>query len=113
MIVRSISSTLTSAIGAQTRRPYVTLSAQDHINHLQQSLTLSTSDQQNAACVANDGSIIRVSLTRDPSGIQTFNQAFQWQRITDPTSVSQRQNWTSFGGASNGMSQDSGCAISN
>jgi hypothetical protein len=112
-MVRSISSTLTSAIGAQTRRPSVTLSAQDHINHLQQNLTLSASDQQNAACIANDGSIIRVSLTRDPSGLQTFNQAFQWQRITDPTSVAQWQSWTSFGGASSGMAQDSGCAISN
>lgn len=89
------------------------LSAQDRINHLQQSLPLSTSDQQNAACIANDGSIIRVSLTRDPSGTQTFNQAFQWQRITDPTSVAQWQSWTSFGGAANGMAQDSGCAVSN
>jgi hypothetical protein len=112
-MVRSISGTLTSAINSQTRRPYVALSAQDHINHLQQTLTLSTSDQQNAACVANDGSIIRVSLTRDPSGLQTFNQAFQWQRITDPTSIAQWQNWTSFSGAANGMAQDSGCAVSN
>jgi hypothetical protein len=112
-MVRSISSTLTNAIGAQTRRPYITLSAQDRINHLQQTLTLSTSDQLNSACIAGDGSIIRVSLTRDPGGLQTFNQAFQWQRITDPTSVSQWQSWTSFGGASSGMAQDGGCAVSN
>ena len=66
-----------------------------------------------AACLASDGSIIRVSLTRDPAGIQTFNQAFQWQRISDPTNLTQWQSWTSFGGASNSMAQDSGCALSN
>lgn len=111
--MRAISSTLNSAIQAQTRHPYVTLTAEDHINHLGQGLALSTSDQLNAACVADDGSIIRVSLTRDNSGMHAFTQSLQWQRITDLTSSSQWQMWTTFGGGSGNMAQDCGCAISN
>src|SRR5579859_1164000 len=109
--MRSISGTLSAAISAQTRRPYVTLSAEDHINHLAQTVTTSgNSDGWSDLCVAGDGSIIRVSLTR---GSNAFQQSFQWQRVTDPTQASQWTTWTSFAGGSGNMFQDGGCCVSN
>ncbi len=112
-MVRSLSGTLTTAVGAKTRIPAVTLSAQDQVMHLQNTVTTSNTDAFSSACVANDGSIIRVRLTRDPAGITTFSQNFQWQRITDVTSASQWQTWTTLTGGSGNMAQDSGCAVSN
>ena len=109
--MRVISGTLSAAISAQTRRPYVTLSAEDHINHLAQTVATSgNSDGWNDLCVASDGSIIRVSLTR---GGNAFQQSFQWQRVTDPTQASQWTTWNTFAGGSGNMFQDGGCCISN
>lgn len=34
--MRSLSSTLTAALNAKTRRPAISLSAEDHVNHLAQ-----------------------------------------------------------------------------
>lgn len=112
-MVRSLTGTLTTAVGAKTRIPAVTLTAQDDIKHLQNSLSTSNADCQTSSCVANDGSIIRVKLTRDPMGITTFAQNFQWQRITDVTNATQWQTWTTFTGGSGNMAQDGGCAVSN
>jgi hypothetical protein len=58
--------------------------------------------------VAGDGSIIRIHLTRGTNGLQ---QSLQWQRITDPTSATQWQSWTTFGGASANMFQEAGGMI--
>src|SRR6266852_1315116 len=108
-MVRSLSGTLTTAVGAKNRRPYVSCTIEDHINHLQQSVTASNSEGYNDCCVANDGSIIRVRLTR---GGNAFQQTFQWQRITDPTVGSQWTTWTTFAGSSAVTFQDGGCAVS-
>ena len=109
--MRTLSSTLTAAINGGTRRPSVTLSAEDHIVHFGQSLA--TTGNADSLCdmrVAGDGSIIRIHLTRGANGLQ---QSLQWQRITDPTSATQWQSWTTFGGGSANMFQDSGCALMN
>ncbi len=108
-MVRTLTSTLTAAVSALTRRPSLSLSAEDHINHFATSITVGNTDTLNDACVAADGSIVRVQLTRGGTG---FNQNFQFQRITDPTQTSQWQTWTTFSGGSGNMFQDGGCAVS-
>jgi hypothetical protein len=107
--MRPLSSTLTAAVNAKTRRPAISLTAEDHINHLAQVIAAANSDGYNDLCIADDGSIIRVRVTR---GDNAFQQSFQWQRITDPTSGSQWTTWNTFGGGSGNIFQDGGCAIS-
>ncbi|GAC1363797.1 MAG: hypothetical protein NVSMB44_21730 [Ktedonobacteraceae bacterium] len=107
--MRPLSNTLTAAVNSATHRPYVTLSAEDHIVHFGQFLV--TSGNADSLCdmgVMSDGSIIRVRVTRGTSGLQ---QSFQWQRISDPTNAAQWQSWTTFGGGSANMFQDGGCAL--
>ena len=107
--MRPLSSTLIAAVNSQTRRPYVTLSAEDHIIHFAQTLvTASNADSLCDMCSVSDGSIIRVRLTRGANGLQ---QSFQWQRITDPGNATQWQSWTTFGGGSANMFEDAGCAL--
>src|SRR5256885_5535743 len=111
--MRTLTSTLIAAINAQTRRPAIMLSAEDHINHLQQILpTTGNADGWYDMCVANDGSIVRVRVTWGGGG-SDFIQSFQWQRITDPTSASQWQQWTTFAGAAGNMWDDGNCCVSN
>ena len=107
--MRSLSSTLMVALNAKTRRPAISLTAEDHIDHLAQTIGATNSDGYNDLCVASDGSIIRVRLTR---GSNAFQQSFQWQRITDPTSGSQWTTWDTFSGGSGNIFQDGGCAVS-
>src|SRR5437764_2438803 len=108
-MVRTLSSPLTTALNALTRRPGIQLTAEDHILHYSSYQTPNTADAWNDACVAADGSIIRVRLTR---GGSTFQQSFQYQRITDPSVAAQWSTWTTFGSAVNNMFQDGGCAVS-
>ena len=107
--MRPLSSTLTAAVNAKTRRPAISLTAEDHINHLAQAIAAANSDGYNDLCIASDGSIIRVRVTR---GCNAFQQSFQWQRITDPTSGPQWTTWNTFSGGSGNIFQDGGCAIS-
>ena len=107
--MHTLSNTLVAAINSGTRRPAVTLSAEDHIVHFAQSLV--TTGNADSLCdmdVAGDGSIIRIRVTRGTNGQQ---QSLQWQRITDPTSAAQWQSWTTFGGGNANMFQDAGCAL--
>ena len=53
----------------------------------------------------SSGSVLRV-------GVMLFQQSFQWQRITDPTSGLQWTTWNTFSGGSGNIFQDGGCAIS-
>lgn len=113
-MVRTISGTLTTAIGAKARIPQVTLTAQDQVMHLQNAVaTAGNSENWTSSCIANDGSIIRVQVTTDPGGIAIFTQNFQWQRITDVTNATQWQTWTTFTGGSGNIGQDQTCAVSN
>src|SRR5438270_202613 len=93
-MVRTLSSPLTTALASLTRRPSIQITAQDHILHYSSYQTPGTADAWNDACVAADGSIIRVRLTR---GGSTFQQSFQYQRITDPSVAGQWSTWTTFG----------------
>ena len=110
--MRTLSTTLTNAVNAQTRRPAVAMTIEDHIIHFaQQTLTTSANaDGLNDVCVASDGGLIRVRITR---GSNPSQQSLQWQRVTDPTNATQWQSWTTFGGASSTVYQDGGCALSN
>jgi hypothetical protein len=108
-VARTLSSPLSTALTALTRRPAFQLTAEDHILHYSQYQTQGTADAWNAACVAADGSIIRVRLTR---GSNASQQSFQYQRITDPGNASQWSTWTTFGSGLNNMFQDGGCAVS-
>jgi len=107
--MRSLSGTLMAALNARTRRPAISLTAEDHIDHLAQTIAAANSDGYNDLSIASDGSIIRVRLTR---GSNAFQQSFQWQRITDPTSGSQWTTWNTFSGGSGNIFQDGGCAVS-
>ena len=107
--MRTLSTTLVAAVNSATRRPAVTLSAEDHIVHFSQfCATTSNADSMCDMAVAGDGSIIRIRVTR---GTNVLQQSFQWQRITDPSNASQWQSWTTFGGGNANMFQDAGCAL--
>jgi len=109
-VSRSLTAGLTNAVNAKVRRPYISCTIEDRINHLNSSVSASNSDAYNDCTIADDGAIIRVRVTR---GASAFAQNAQWQRITDPTVGSQWTTWTTFGGGSANVFQDAGCAVSN
>jgi hypothetical protein len=109
-MVRALSSTLTSAVAATTRVPAISVSIEDHIPHYLSYQTPGAADGWHDACVASDGSIVRVRLSR---GTNIFAQSFQWQRVSNPASAGQWTTWSTFGGATAMCFQDGGCAISN
>jgi hypothetical protein len=106
-MARTLTSALSSALNALTRRPSITLTVEDHLLHYAPYQTPNTADAYNDACVAPDGSIIRVRLTR---GSNQFQQAFQYQRITDPSVASQWSTWTTFGSSKQHV-PGWGCAV--
>ncbi|MBE3561065.1 MAG: hypothetical protein IMW89_17860 [Ktedonobacteraceae bacterium] len=109
--MRTLTPALIAAVNATTRQPCIRLSAEDHINHLQQTInTAGNTDTWHDACVASDGSIVRVQVQ---GGGSIFATSFRWQRITDPTSAAQWSAWNTFAGGSGNMYLDGGCAISN
>jgi hypothetical protein len=109
-VVRSLTSTLQAAVNSQTRVPTVSLTLEDHVQHFGNFLSAVNPDGYHDACLANDGSIVRVQLTRGGTG---FDRNFQYQRITNPNTGSQWTTWTTFAGASGTMFQDGDCCISN
>lgn len=105
---RVLSATLATAVGATTRVPTVALTVEDHIQHFATYQTPGSADSYHDACLATDGSIVRVQVTR---GSNAFQQSLRWQRVTDPTQASQWQSWSTFGGATNNCFQDGFCAV--
>jgi hypothetical protein len=103
-----LSTTLTAAVGDTTRVPAVALTIEDHIQHFATYQSPNSADAYNDACMAADGSIVRVQVTRGGNPLQ---QSFRWQRVTDPTQASQWLSWTTFGGASTNCFQDGLCAL--
>jgi len=101
---------MTTALASKTRRPSVGLTIEDHIVHLSAYQSPGLSDQWSDCCIASDGSIIRVSVTRGGFG---FTSSFQWTRITDPSVAGQWTTLSTFSGGSANMFQDGGCAVSN
>ncbi len=106
-MARTLSSTLTTALNANTRRPAVSLTAEDHIAHFSLYQSPNNPDAYNDAVIAPDRSIVRAMVTRNG-----FNSTASYQRITDPTNASQWLNWTNLPGTNGTMFQDGGCAIS-
>jgi hypothetical protein len=109
-MVRSLDTALTNALNSLTRVPAIRLVVEDRVVHYAQYQAPGTADAWNDACVANDYSIIRVQLPRGGTG---FANAFQVQRITDPSQASQWSAWSNLPGSTGSMFQDGGCAVSN
>ncbi len=97
-----------TALAALTRRPAITLTIEDHITHLSPYQSPGLTDMWSDACIANDGSIVRVNVTRG-----SFASNFQYARITDPSIAAQWSTVTTFSGGSGNTFQDGGCAVSN
>ncbi|MGH2482564.1 MAG: hypothetical protein ACRDHW_23195, partial [Ktedonobacteraceae bacterium] len=108
--MRTIDANMTSALAATTRRPALGLTIEDHTIHLSAWQNPGLADQWSDVCVASDGSIIRVNLTRGGAG---FTNSFQFARITDPSVASQWSTVTMFPGGNGNIFQDGGCAVSN
>lgn len=108
--MRAIDANMQNALAAHTRRPSVGLTIEDHTIHLSTYQVPGLADQWSDCCLANDGSILRVNLTRGSFG---FTSNFQFSRITDPSLASQWSTVTTFPGGAGNMFQDGGCAISN
>lgn len=106
---RTLSATLTTAVGQATRVPTVALTIEDHIQHFATYQSPATSDAYHDASLASDNSIVRVQVTRGSNALQ---QSLRWQRVTDPTQAAQWQSWTTFGGGSLNCFQDGCCAVS-
>ncbi len=109
-MVRVLDGPLTEAVNSVTRRPAITLTIEDHVQHYALYQSPDAAEAWNDACIAADNAIVRVQLTR---GSSAFGQSFQFQRITDPSQASQWSMWTTLPGAASNMFQDGGCALSN
>ncbi|QBD76183.1 hypothetical protein EPA93_09240 [Ktedonosporobacter rubrisoli] len=109
-MVRNLTSALTAAISANARVPVVAVTLQDQLQHFALYQSPNTQDGWHGACLASDGSIVRVRLSR---GGNAFTQNFQFQRVTTPAQASQWASWTTLNNGSGTMFQDGGCAVSN
>lgn len=89
-MVRTLSPSLTAALTSQTRVPALTLTIEDHVLHYALYQSPGSADAWNDACLANDGSLVRVQVTRGGSG---FSSNFQVQRVTDPGQAAQWNTW--------------------
>lgn len=108
--MRTIDANMQTALAAKTRRPAVSLTIEDHTVHLSAYQTPGLTDMWSDCCIASDGSIVRVNVTRGGFG---FTSNFQFSRITDPSTGSQWSTVTTFTGGSGNMFQDGGCCVSN
>ncbi len=106
--MRLLSTSLTAAVVAPTRVPTVALTIEDHIQHFATYQSPNGTDAYHDACLAADGSLVRVQVTRGGNPLQ---QSFRWQRVSDPTQASQWLSWTTFSGASTNCFQDGLCAV--
>ncbi len=108
--MRSIDANMQGGLAASTRLPVSTLLIEDHTNHLFPYQSPGLADQWSDVCLASDGSIIRVNLTRGSFG---FTSNFQYVRVTDPSQAAQWSGVTTFAGGGGNMFQDGGCCVSN
>ncbi|GHO62262.1 hypothetical protein KSC_011540 [Ktedonobacter sp. SOSP1-52] len=109
-MARTLTTTLTTAVGDTTRVPVISATCEDHIARYNQLAAANASQAQSFfnACIASDGSIIRVWVVAGSSPA-----TFQYQRITSPTIASQWTTWTTFGGASATIALNGACCVSN
>lgn len=109
-MARMLTTTLTTAVGDTMRVPVIAAACEDHISRYTQLPAANTAQAQNFfnACIASDGSIIRVWVVAGSSPA-----TFQFQRITNPSIASQWTTWTTFGGASATIALNGACCVSN
>lgn len=108
-MVRPLNAALTTALNSSTRVPALALTIEDHGLHYAPYQSTGSADAWNDACLASDGSLVRVQVTRDGFG---FTSNFQVQRVTDPTQAAQWSTWTTLPGAAGLVFRDA-CALSN
>ncbi len=96
-----------TALAAATKRPALTVTCEDHIQHFASYQTPAGGDALNAACIAADNSIVRCYVSR-----QGFTSTINVQRITDPTVAAQWTPWTALAFGNGNCFQDGGAAIS-
>lgn len=109
-MARTLTTTLTTAVGDVTRVPVISATCEDHIARYNQLAAANTAQSQSffGACIASDGSIIRVWVVAGSSPA-----TFQYQRITNPSVAAQWTTWTTFGGASATIALNGACCVSN
>jgi hypothetical protein len=106
--LRTLTSSIQSALAATTRTPAISVQLYDPIEHYSAYQTLAISEGRSAACVASDGALIR-AYTDNPAG--AFAATLSVQRISDPGSAGQWSTWTVLSSAN--LLRDAGCALSN
>jgi hypothetical protein len=110
--MRILDSNLTTAISALTKRPAISLTINDYVQHMSVYQSPNGTDNTHSACIAADNSIIRCAMTRNGAGGPWANSIF-YQRITDPSIASQWSSWTLLPNSGNVMFMDGGIAVSN
>jgi len=108
--MRDLSETLQAAIRSTHRVPALALTVEDRVQHFPLLHALdNTDDVVQDACIAADKSIIRVWVDNPPSG--SIRCTYRYQRITDPTQLSQWQSSTIFGSGTD-LDREGACAVS-
>lgn len=106
--MRTLTSTIEAALAATRRTPALTCQLFDPIAHYALYQTTTVPESHSAACIANDGSLLR-AYTDQP--INAFAASLFVQRITDPATPTQWTTWTTLAPAT--LLRDAGCTLSN
>ncbi len=106
--MRTLTPSIQNALASLVRRPALKVELFDPIAHFALYQTGGLLEGRSAACIANDGSIIRAFVT---DSIGAFSAQLDVQRITDPGNSTQWNSWTVLG--STDKLRDAGCALSN
>lgn len=110
--MRTMDANLTTAVSAKTRRPAITMTCEDHIQHYALYQSTPYNDSWIDAVIATDNSIVRTMIYRSGTG-SIFAQSIFVQRITDPSVNAQWNTWLVLPSGANNMFQDGGVAIAN
>ncbi|HEY7348268.1 MAG TPA: hypothetical protein VH599_08085 [Ktedonobacterales bacterium] len=106
--MRTLTPSIQNALAAATRTPAISVQLYDPIQHYSAYQTLAISEGRSAACIADDGAIIR-AYTDSPLG--AFAATLSVQRISDPDNASEWSTWTVLSSAN--LLRDAGCTLSN
>src|SRR5579863_61135 len=103
--MRTIDSAMQTIINGHTKRPAISMSIEDHNEHLVQYENPNVGDGWNDWCLTGDNAIMRCYVDR-VSGTSAFTRTFYYQKVTDPTVASQWSTWTEFPSAHHIIFQD-------
>lgn len=110
--MRTMDANLTAAVNSRTRRPALSMTIEDRVQHFALYQTTNAyADSAIDACIAPDNSIVRTMIYRSGSG-GPFAQTIYYQRITDPSVQAQWNTWTALPSGVSNMFQDGGVAVS-